>query len=793
MRCSYHTRDELTYSVAAAFTAAQNNTLPMPTSAIPSRAPKPPSSSSLKPQSYSRNIARARSPAEQLASAARALSPVRYFLQQNPNADESAEYPSFSSLGSKANSSGQTAASGNSSYDFRAEEAYVQAAQSSNLNGHRRPSKSKGKENGDAPYRPFEDIEVLDLGDSEGEGEGIVKAGALQGRAGTRGKRSDKGEGYLGMGLGIHPRTKRRGRASDGMDGSEDETEDADTGPSDFDHSLETSHLPPAFRKSPTPREFLRALSPPGTAPPPISPVVARSRRPSAGRTILTNLLEAVAMTLRAIVQLIASILTTLIARPIQFVLRSGKEIGRQAKRDGWKWLLGLLVLSLAIRLAQVPWRPNSTFDVPDMPPKTMNDMIRRLTSLEQTVSTLSATSSDLKVADRVAKSSSQSILERIGDLEGSLIRDVSRLEDGLSEEEQEVKNIHDKLDNLRRDVDKLSTRPSTLGKVDQHDIQNLRVDLMRLEQRVGKTETDLRDGLDEKRLLALLERTLPLQMPVKHNSRGSADIDPSFWIELKKVFATKADVESSLGKVYHPQNGVSGAPPDLEAWADRLFQQKAAMGVIVSRDEFLKILEAELADVRHRLEALPSKAHQPIQSITVKSSKGEDMTSTLQALIDAALLRYSKDTIARPDYALFSSGARVVPSLTTDTMVLHRPNVLARLMLGRKTTEGRPPATVLHPDNAVGSCWPFAGGQGQLGVMLSRRIVVSDITLEHAAEEVALDVASAPKEIEVVRVYPFVLDSDDDTAVGRSGGCGEQGSYRGIHASSDAYPVSRF
>lgn len=125
--------------------------------------------------------------------------------------------------------------------------------------------------------------------------------------------------------------------------------------------------------------------------------------------------------------------------------------------------------------------------------------------------------------------------------------------------------------------------------------------------------------------------------------------------------------------------------------------------------------------------------------------------TDTVQQLIDKSILRYSKDTLGLADYALFTAGGRVVPSITSDTLVLKPASAVAKWLGGARDVEGRSPATALHPDNSVGNCWPFRGSQGQLGVLLSRRAVVTSVTIEHAAQELALDVSTAPRFIEVV------------------------------------------
>ena len=155
---------------------------------------------------------------------------------------------------------------------------------------------------------------------------------------------------------------------------------------------------------------------------------------------------------------------------------------------------------------------------------------------------------------------------------------------------------------------------------------------------------------------------------------------------------------------------------------------------------------------------------------VTIKSSDGQNVTAVISSLVDSALLRYSKDVLARPDYALFTSGGRVIRSLTSPSYD-PQPSGAARSALawltGTKAPRGRPPVTALHSDNSPGSCWPFAGQQGQLGIQLSRRVVPTDVTLEHISTDVALDgdVSSAPKDFEV---WGIVEGADNVAKVGQ-------------------------
>ena len=152
--------------------------------------------------------------------------------------------------------------------------------------------------------------------------------------------------------------------------------------------------------------------------------------------------------------------------------------------------------------------------------------------------------------------------------------------------------------------------------------------------------------------------------------------------------------------------------------------------------------------------------------SLTIKGSDGQNVTAVISSLVDSALLRYSKDVLARPDYALYTSGARVIRSLTSPSYEPYRLGRVRSTMAwitGAAVPQSRPPVTALHPDTTPGSCWPFAGPHGQLGIQLSRRVVPTDITFEHISPDVALDgdVSSAPKDFEVWGI----VESAEDVA----------------------------
>ena len=138
---------------------------------------------------------------------------------------------------------------------------------------------------------------------------------------------------------------------------------------------------------------------------------------------------------------------------------------------------------------------------------------------------------------------------------------------------------------------------------------------------------------------------------------------------------------------------------------------------------------------------------------IQIKSSDGQDVTALIHHLVDSAVSTITQDIIAKPDFALHSGGARIIPSLTSPTFEI-RPQNLASQVIGLVTGSGysigRPPITALHHEMQNGHCWPFAGGEGQLGVALAAPVFVEEVTIEHVAKSIAFDMRSAPRQMEV-------------------------------------------
>ena len=172
---------------------------------------------------------------------------------------------------------------------------------------------------------------------------------------------------------------------------------------------------------------------------------------------------------------------------------------------------------------------------------------------------------------------------------------------------------------------------------------------------------------------------------------------------------------------------------------------------------EALELSKNAVKDPAPSAQAWWSKLSSAIGSgtgLTIKSSDGTDISGLISHLVDTAVVRsITGDIVSRADFALHSAGARLIPSLTSHTLEM-RPTTLRGTVLswvtGHGREMGRSPITALHQDIHSGLCWPMIGDFGQLGVALSFPAHITDITIDHVAKEVAFDLRTAPRDMEV-------------------------------------------
>jgi SUN domain-containing protein 1/2 len=277
-------------------------------------------------------------------------------------------------------------------------------------------------------------------------------------------------------------------------------------------------------------------------------------------------------------------------------------------------------------------------------------------------------------------------------------------------------------------------------------EVENRLADILFAQRRVSEQlDVQSRSTIDASSKVSILE--LSLQQEIKGRHESEEKFRGASAAAVQNLRAEVLSLVAQLGKVDH-----SVADAKLLALEGRLRETETNM-----RDA----LESVKMSIKHA--PAPSQGTgsswwdkvvgKDGSQITIKSADGQDVTSLIDDLVLNAVLRWQKDSIAKPDYAMYYAGGRVIPGLTTNTYSIQPRGILTYAwgaITGRGILEGRPPVTALHPDISVGNCWPISGSKGQLAVMLARSVIITEFTIDHAAKEVAHDVRPAPKKMEV-------------------------------------------
>lgn len=250
----------------------------------------------------------------------------------------------------------------------------------------------------------------------------------------------------------------------------------------------------------------------------------------------------------------------------------------------------------------------------------------------------------------------------------------------------------------------------------------------------------------------------------------GVVTMSSSFYAYLAEHFVTKEFVttlQQSAGGVKE-SGRVQQVPLPQKTWSQFLAENEqrlrvlieseiadhATKGHIIDREDVSAMLQKEWKQVQEyvakQVSASPPASPSP-SSTSGSAAKVRDVTvEEVKAMIRGALHKYDADTLALPDYALYSAGARPVRGLTSKGFEGSRcaswwwPSFLGGLC------SPRPPSVALSPDNHRGNCWPFKGASGTLTVDLQATILPKQITIDHVPRASAVDMRSAPRHVEV-------------------------------------------
>ncbi|KAG0074072.1 hypothetical protein BGZ90_011045 [Linnemannia elongata] len=260
-------------------------------------------------------------------------------------------------------------------------------------------------------------------------------------------------------------------------------------------------------------------------------------------------------------------------------------------------------------------------------------------------------------------------------------------------------------------------------------------------------------------------------------------------WIEDKIMEVIRNELPAELvlakdpisGKVRVPEEFWDAVREVLEAKGGKLSQRTA----VLSRHEFLYLVVTESnavwASLQGRVDSFVQR--QLAQWVERELDDGSGSGGGVQGfvsrveqqilteMIDRAIERYhTRQSIhrhidAQPDYALYNSGGRIIPHLTTHTYHRYKPTTILGRLFGLQNwiPPPSPPSSpdsdreqvnkVIQPEMNPGDCWPMQGGWGQVAIQLAKRVVVTEIVIEHVDPRIALHRGTAPREIEIWRL----------------------------------------
>ncbi|KAG0018293.1 hypothetical protein BGZ81_010308 [Podila clonocystis] len=291
---------------------------------------------------------------------------------------------------------------------------------------------------------------------------------------------------------------------------------------------------------------------------------------------------------------------------------------------------------------------------------------------------------------------------------------------------------------------------------------------LSNTDQRLDKVSMEL-DSLKEyvssgqwieQTILEHVRDEIPKYLVVSRDPHtGKLVIPAEFWDTARSLFATQEQLQTSI--------------QDRDAMANKFLEdnERALEALVdgrmtkVTRTMFLNLVRTEANQIWQGLEknvmALLERQGKlqgrtaPSRAVTDPSRQLTDVERELiSGLIDEALEKYSADALAKPDYALFSAGGRIIPRLTSPNYYHEvKLNLLGRLgfrFLVPLPRKEKPAEKAIEPSVHAGECWAMNGQEGQLAIRLARKIIVTEVTIEHADASVVLDMGSAAKKIEI-------------------------------------------
>ncbi|KAF9208194.1 hypothetical protein BGZ49_009511 [Haplosporangium sp. Z 27] len=372
-------------------------------------------------------------------------------------------------------------------------------------------------------------------------------------------------------------------------------------------------------------------------------------------------------------------------------------------------------------------------------------------------------------------------------------IHSIKELETRIHWIQNTIQGLDDSNELLRKDLhSKLDTMSQRVLGVERK--------LRDVDDDVTSTKRYIAGGKWIDMILKALDEEIPKYSAIAQDPQtGHVQVPEPLWNRARELLVTP-DESSSKPRLWETigQNKWMDFLNENERALHRIIDERVT---IISRREFLKLvnieanaiwksIEKRVIDLLERDGAF-KKTESTFDPFSNQGSTRlpEVEKQVIADLIDEALSRYSAGVIVKPDYALFSAGGRIIPRLTSpDYQPPEKPTSwgLSYLFPSLHSSFEYRAVKAIQPDMHAGECWPMDGTHGRIGIRLARRIVVTEVTIEHADPRVVFDSRSAPREMEIWRlVAPLDLSQqhsrefDDDDRLDREDVGGETNGNR--------------
>lgn len=402
-----------------------------------------------------------------------------------------------------------------------------------------------------------------------------------------------------------------------------------------------------------------------------------------------------------------------------------------------------------------------------DLPPGTLEELIERLAILER-----AQRSTDTAIGD---------VGSRVGHMEGRVggvdarigLVDtrMGQVEGRVGNVEGRVVRVDERVEKVDGRVDQVDNRVGQVdSRVEQFGARVAKVDTLvgQMDARVGQVDSrvgqvDTRVGRMDTWVTQADTRMEQLGTRVGHvEQAGPRSGKPDGKVgnvdgRSKEIEARAREIDTKVKEVEGHAKRFEGRAKEIESKTKEIDTKAKEIDAktkeldarsrehdVRSKDfeSKLREIEAKFKDAGASWWPRNRPGSQQHEQLTIGSDAAEQ-------IVQRAVLAATKDTVARADFALYTGGGRVIPEYTSPTFSVS-PVSGWRRMLGIGTVHGRAPAVALIPDINVGNCWPFAGNQGQIAVLLSRSVKVDSVTIDHASKDVAYDLRAAPRKFAV-------------------------------------------